>query len=103
LRYSYYIMLINKKTLEYLAELGRIELDKKHEEKMLGDLQNILGHFDELNEVDTEGVEPLAGGTIEVNVFRNDENFNNQSPVSNLIDAFPEKEGGYLKVPPVFE
>lgn len=96
-------MLINKKTLEYLAELGRIELDKKHEEKMLGDLQNILGHFDELNEVDTEGVEPLAGGTIEVNVFRNDENFNNQSPVSNLIDAFPEKEGGYLKVPPVFE
>ncbi len=103
MRYSYYIMLINKKTLEYLAELGRIELDKKHEEKMLGDLQNILGHFDELNEVDTEGVEPLAGGTIEVNVFRNDENFNNQSPVSNLIDAFPEKEGGYLKVPPVFE
>ncbi|MFH1346896.1 MAG: Asp-tRNA(Asn)/Glu-tRNA(Gln) amidotransferase subunit GatC [Spirochaetota bacterium] len=94
---------INKKTLEYLAELGRIELDKKHEEKMLNDLQNILGYFDELKEVNTEGVEPLAGGTIENNVFRNDEGFESQSPISNLIDAFPGKEGDFLKVPPVFE
>ncbi|MFA5098755.1 MAG: Asp-tRNA(Asn)/Glu-tRNA(Gln) amidotransferase subunit GatC [Candidatus Paceibacterota bacterium] len=96
-------MLINKKTLEYLAELSRIELDKKHEEKMLEDLQNILGHFDELKEVDTEGVEPLAGGTVETNVFRNDDGFNNQPPASDLIDAFPDKEGDFLKVPPVFE
>ncbi|PIW34667.1 MAG: Asp-tRNA(Asn)/Glu-tRNA(Gln) amidotransferase GatCAB subunit C [Candidatus Nealsonbacteria bacterium CG15_BIG_FIL_POST_REV_8_21_14_020_37_12] len=105
--------LINKKTLEYLAGLGRIELDKKHEEKMLGDLQNILGHFDELKEVDTEDVEPLAGGTIETNVFRNDEGFKlpadakalagRQVSSSNLTKAFPEKEGDFLKVPPVFE
>lgn len=98
---------ISKKTLEYLAGLGRIELDKKHEEKMFGDLQNILGHFDELNEVDTEGVEPLAGGTIEANVFRNDCGFkeiqNSKLITQNLLDAFPDKEGDFLKVPPVFE
>ncbi|NCO44806.1 Asp-tRNA(Asn)/Glu-tRNA(Gln) amidotransferase subunit GatC [Candidatus Wolfebacteria bacterium] len=112
--------LINKKTLEYLAGLGRIELDKKHEEKMLGDLQNILGHFDELKEVDTEDVEPLAGGTIEKNVFREDDPTQTiadltrintddsrrsvSSPYrSALVEAFPEKEGDFLKVPPVFE
>lgn len=99
-------MLINKKTLEYLAELSRIELDKKHEEKMLKDLQAILGHFDELKSVDTEGVEPLAGGTIEKNAVRSDEVAspeNNKKIRDNIVDNFPEKEGDYLKVPSVFE
>jgi len=104
-------MLINKKTLEYLAELGRIELDKKYEEKMLNDLQGILGYFEELKEVNTEGVEPLAGGTTETNIFRDDsETINDKQQIAdgkrirnNLIDAFPEKEEIFLKVPPVFE
>jgi aspartyl-tRNA(Asn)/glutamyl-tRNA(Gln) amidotransferase subunit C len=100
-------MLINKKTLEHLAGLGRIELDKKHEEKMLDDLQNILEHFDELNEVDTEGIESLAGGTIEKNVMRDDEileiHNNSKLITKNIIKAFPDKEGDSLKVPPVFE
>jgi len=103
-------MLINKKTIEYLAELSRIELNPKKEEKLLSDLQSILGHFDELNEVNTDGVEPLAGGTIEKNVFRNDETIddklqttNKEKIRNNIIEAFPEKDGDYLKVPPVFE
>jgi len=116
-------MLINKKTLEYLAELSRIELDleapapkggrgsdRNVGEKMLKDLQSILGHFDELKEVGTEGVEPLAGGTVEKNAVRNDEatsdklqSADNKRIRDNIVEAFPEKEGDYLKVPPVFE
>ena len=113
-------MFINKKILGYLAELGRIELDKKHEEKMFGDLQNILGHFEELKEVNTDGVEPLAGGTIEKNVFREDDptqtiadltrinTDDSRRSVSSphrsaLVEAFPDKEEEFLKVPPVFE
>ena len=79
--------IINKKTLEYLAELSRIELDGRSEEKLLNDLQKILEYFEELKEVDTENIEPtrlpspegeafggqVAGGTIGKNVFRNDE------------------------------
>ena len=95
---------ITKKTLEHLAELARIDMKGKDEDKILKDLQKILGHFEELKEVDTESVEPMAGGTIEENVFREDES-NVKCQVSNvkLIDAFPEKEGNFLKVPPVFE
>ena len=68
------------------------------------DLQKILGHFEELKEVDTENVEPMAGGTIEQNVFREDES-NVKCQVSNvkLIEAFPEKKDDLLKVPPIFE
>jgi len=95
---------INKKTLEYLVEISRIGIDKKQEEKLVKDLQKILGHFEELKEVDTENVEPMAGGTIEQNVFREDES-NVKCQVSNvkLIEAFPEKKDDLLKVPPIFE
>ncbi len=95
---------ITKKTLEHLAELARIEIEKDKEDKLLKDLQKILGHFEELKEVDTENVEPMAGGTIEENIFREDEsNVKCQASNAKLKDAFPEKEGDFLKVPPVFE
>mgnify|MGYP001592524359 CR=1 FL=1 len=95
---------IDKKTLEHLAELSRIELDKKGEDKLLKDLEKILGHFEELKEVDTENIEPMAGGTIEENIFREDEiNDKRQETSDKLIDAFPEKEGDFLKVPPIFQ
>ncbi|MDP3014944.1 MAG: Asp-tRNA(Asn)/Glu-tRNA(Gln) amidotransferase subunit GatC [bacterium] len=97
-------MLINKKTLEHLVELSRIELDKKSEEKLLGDLQKILGHFEELEGVDTENVEPIAGGTELKNVFREDEsNVSCQMSNVKIVEAFPEKENGFLKVPPIFQ
>jgi len=93
---------LNKKTLEYLAGLGRIETKEKDEEKLLKDLKEILGYFEQLKEVDTENVEPLAGGTIEKNVFREDEVKSYQKN-QKLIKQFPEEGKGYLKVPPVFE
>lgn len=93
---------LNKKTLEYLAGLGRIEIKEKDEEKLLKDLKEILGYFEQLKEVDTENVEPLAGGTIEKNVFREDEVKSYQKN-QKLIKQFPEEGKGYLKVPPVFE
>lgn len=107
-------MLINKKTLEYLAELSRIELEKESGEKLLKDLQKILAYFEELKEVDTENIEPMAGGTIEKNVFREDtltqinadnisENQRKNLRKSAIVEQFPEKEDGFLKVPPVFE
>lgn len=93
---------INKHELEHLAKLARIEIDAKEEEKLITDLGKILEHFNELKEIDTANVEPMAGGTDLKNIFREDterENTNRGAGVS----AFPEKENGYLKVPPVFE
>ncbi|MBI4160239.1 Asp-tRNA(Asn)/Glu-tRNA(Gln) amidotransferase subunit GatC [Candidatus Wolfebacteria bacterium] len=102
---------IDKKMLEYLAELARIDITGMDEEKLAKDLEAILAYFEELKEVDTEGVEPMAGGTMEVNIVRDDEpTTNDQSfgaaqgkqPTTELIEAFPEREGDFLKVPPIF-
>ena len=95
-------MTLDKKTLEHLAKLARIELDPKEEEKLLKDLGNILDYFKELQALDTASVPPMTGGTNLKNIFRDDD----ASESTNLregTDAFPEKENGFLKIPPVFE
>ena len=98
----YNSLMLNKKDLEKLAELARMDLKKGEEDKLLKDLSGILDYFEELKEVDTEGIEPLTGATESLNVFREDDN-DSALQKGRAIDAFPEKSGGYLKVPPVFE
>jgi len=93
---------INEKILKYLADLARIDLDKKQEAKLLKDLKSILGHFEELASLDTKKVVPITGGTSLKNITREDE-FNEIKDTGKGVDAFPESKDGYLKVPPVFE
>jgi aspartyl/glutamyl-tRNA(Asn/Gln) amidotransferase C subunit len=100
---------IDKKELEHLAKLARIELDPKEEEKLLKDLDAILEHFKELEQLPTDQVAPLAGGSDLVNIFREDGADNGGPENTNQgagTEAFPETDAahaGFLKVPPVFE
>lgn len=129
---------LDKKTIKYLADLSRIEVKEKEEEKLLKDLREILDYFEQLKEIDTENIEPtrqpspppallrnakragaaqaaggqVAGGMpfpneaeiINKNVFREDKRSDKQQAISDrLTGTFPEKEKGYLKIPPVFE
>lgn len=102
--------IINKQTLKRLSELVRIEISGKQqetsdkEEKLLKDLEKILEYFEEFEKVDVENIEPMAGGANLKNVFREDQiGEKRQTANDKLIDQFPEKEDGYLKVPEVFE
>lgn len=92
---------LKKSDLEHLAELARIKLERAEEEKLLKDLGKILDHFKELQELDTSNAPPMAGGTDLRNVFRRDTASENTHRGAG-VEAFPEKEAGYLKVPPVF-
>lgn len=96
---------INKKSLEHLADLARLELQANEEEKFLKDLTNILDHFKELEAVNTDNVAPMTGGTELTNVMREDAIFaeDHYADAGKITRQFPEHEKGYLKVPPVFE
>lgn len=94
---------INKKELEHLADLARLELHEHEKERLLKDLGNILAHFEELKGVNTDNVIPVAGGTNLTNVFREDEVRNDRLKPDEAVDAFPEAQEGYLVVPAVFE
>lgn len=93
---------INKKTLEHLSKLVRIELEPKEETELLKDLQKILDYFEELKTLETTEVKPMTGGTLLKNIFREDEEgINTNKEVGS--EAFPEAQKGFLKIPPVFE
>ena len=94
-------MIIDKKTLYHLASLARIELDQEKEGKLIHDLEKILDHFEELKKVDTEHVTPMVGDVEPTNSFRED---NDVTRLDNelALRAFPEKDGEFLKIPPVF-
>ncbi len=101
---------IDDKGLSHLFSLARIEeeKDKEKREKLLKDLEKILDYFSQLKEIDTENVEPMAGGTFLESVFREDSERNEMTDEERdeqreiIIDDFPEDENKKLKVPPVF-
>jgi len=81
------------------ANLARINLTKEEEERFQKDLEELLGHVDELKKVNVSSVEPMTGGTNLKNALKDDsperdELFNTQ---------FPSVQNGYLKVPKILD
>ena len=52
--------MIDNELLERLAGLARLGLSEKEQASLRKELESILAHFQSIQEVDTEGVEPLA-------------------------------------------
>ena len=61
------------KTIKHVASLARIKLTDKEEEKISGELSIILGYIDQLNNINTDDVEPLYQVTGLTNSTRADE------------------------------
>ena len=93
--------MLNKKDLEHLAKLARIELKEREEEKLQKDLGAILDYFEELKGVDTENIAPMTGGTELKSIVREDI-AGGTDDTGKGPEQFPETKNGYLKVPPVF-
>ncbi|MDZ7649353.1 MAG: Asp-tRNA(Asn)/Glu-tRNA(Gln) amidotransferase subunit GatC [Cytophagales bacterium] len=65
-------MKIDKDTLSKISHLARLEFNEEDAEKMVQDMTNIISFVEKLNEVDTEGVEPLTTMSHEINALRED-------------------------------
>jgi aspartyl-tRNA(Asn)/glutamyl-tRNA(Gln) amidotransferase subunit C len=65
-------MIIDKETVEKVANLARLELAEDEKEAMIKDMNKILDFMAKLNELDTTGIDPLVYMTNEVNVLRED-------------------------------
>ena len=95
-------MKITNKLIQDIAALAKLEFDEQSAEQMKADLEKVIGFVDKLNEIDTEGIEPLIYLSGEVNVLREDEVKAVISQVEALKNA-PEKDSDYFKVPTVLK
>ena len=95
-------MEITNKLIQDIAALAKLEFDEQSAKQMKADLEKIIGFVDKLNEIDTEGIEPLIYLSGEANVLREDEVKAVISQVEALKNA-PEKDSDYFKVPTVLK
>jgi len=92
---------IDKKTVERVAHLSRLELDEKELELYCAQLALILSYIDKLNEIDTSKTQPTSHALSTLkNVFRTDILKASISSDEALLNA-PAKDGDLFKVPPI--
>lgn len=93
-------MKLDRSTLYKIAHLARLEVKKEEEESLLSSLSEILDWVEKLNEVDTEGVEPLTNMSMEINALREDiagEPLAHEKALKNA----PGKDKDFFMVPKV--
>lgn len=93
-------MKITDNKVEALAQLSRLSFEGDAKEVMRQDLEKILEMCEKLNEVDTEGVEPLIYMSDNENVLREDEVVQSISHEEALKNA-PKKDSDFFRVPKV--
>ena len=93
-------MAITRADVEKVSLLARLQLTDAELETMTTELAKIVTYVDQLAEVDTEGVEPMAHAVEVSNVFRADEVRPSLPQEVALANAPHHNERGYL-VPPV--
>ena len=95
-------MKITVKDVQYVANLARLELTDEELGNLTKQLDGILTYMNKLNELDTEGIEPLSHVLPLKNVYREDK-VTSSLPVEEALKNAPCREGGFFKVPKVIE
>ena len=95
-------MSLDPATFRRIASLGRIHVDDQDVPRLQAELNGILGWIEQLNEVDVEGVEPIAGAARMALKMREDVVTDGGYPNKVLANA-PERIGDYYAVPKVVE
>ncbi len=93
---------ITDETIEYVGILAKLELSEDEKKQAKKDMTNMLDYIDTLNELDTEGVEPMSHVFPVNNVFRED-CIENGDDKENILSNAPAKKDGCFKVPKTVE
>jgi aspartyl-tRNA(Asn)/glutamyl-tRNA(Gln) amidotransferase subunit C len=88
--------MLTRADVEKVALLARLRLSEPELDAMTGQLAAIVGYVDQLAEVDTEGVEPMAHAVEVTNVFADDRVEPSLPREQALANAPRHNERGYL-------
>ena len=95
-------MSVSPEQVRHIAKLARIAMSDDEIERLVPELNNILGWVEQLSEVDTEGVEPLTAVIPNTLRLREDKVTDGDCRDDVLANA-PVAEHGFFAVPKVIE
>jgi len=95
-------MSISRDDVDHIATLAKLSLSESEKEALSGHLSEILDYVEQLNELNTDEVEPLSHVMEIVNVFREDLPRESLSREAVLANA-PETDGEFFLVPRVID
>lgn len=95
-------MSVTRETVEYIANLARLELSEDEVGQFVRDFNNILNYMELLNQVDTDEVEPLEHVIEPSHEYRKDVAL---APLNHdlAMKNAPDTDGDYFRVPKVIE
>ncbi len=95
-------MSLDPATVRRIARLARLRVEDDEIPRLQGELNGILGWIEQLQDVDVEGVAPLAGGASIALRLREDA-VTDGGLVEEVLANAPERSGNFFTVPKVVE
>jgi aspartyl-tRNA(Asn)/glutamyl-tRNA(Gln) amidotransferase subunit C len=93
---------MDRSVVEKIARLARLKLTDDEIDRFTGQLGSVLQYVEMLNEVDTDGVEPMAHAVELTNVLRDDE-VTESLPREAALSNAPQTDGKYFLVPQILD
>ena len=93
---------IDKATVAKIARLARIKIDEEKLEPLAGELNNILGWVEQLDEVSTDGIEPMSS-VVDAKLRWREDVVNDGDKADSVLKNAPNAEYGFYAVPKVIE
>ncbi|WP_043934321.1 Asp-tRNA(Asn)/Glu-tRNA(Gln) amidotransferase subunit GatC [Bacillus sp. EB01] len=88
--------------VRHVANLARLDITSEEAEKFAHQLDAIITFAEQLNELDTEGVEPTSHVLPMTNVLRDDK-ARQGLPRERVLKNAPDQQDGYFRVPSILE
>jgi aspartyl-tRNA(Asn)/glutamyl-tRNA(Gln) amidotransferase subunit C len=95
-------MSVTEKDVRHVAKLARLALSDAEIDKMVPELNNILGWVEQLGEVNTDGIEPLTA-VIDLKLRLRDDVVNDGYIRDKVLANAPDAQHGFFAVPKVIE
>ena len=95
-------MSVDIETVRRVAHLARIRVGDAEAERLTGELNEILGFVEQLDEVDVAGVEPMTAA-VETVLRQREDVVNDGGQPALVLSNAPDKDDGFFLVPKVVE
>lgn len=95
-------MSVSPEQARHIAKLARIAMSDEELERLLPELNNILGWVEQLGEVNTDGIEPLTA-VIDQKLRLREDAITDGDVRDEVLANAPEAQHGFFAVPKVIE